>query len=400
MPVTAEAWDDDKYRVPPGVGGDGVVRIQVNGSSGTGVLLYDGRALLTVAHLLDGAQALPSVHWETLAGRQVMQTVAVKIHPGYEPATQNFDLALLWLDGFAPLDAPRYAIYRGDDEQSQAFTFVGYGMRGTGDSGALAYTAQNPNRTMAVNQFETDAAVFRESVGDVMRWTPAPGTQWLADFDNGLAGNDALGLLANIKNLGLGGFEGLIALGDSGGPAFIGEAVAGIASYAFSLGLQGVRPDVDKFVNSSFGEIGSWQRVSAFQQWIDESMQAMYPDVPKMREAVRPAVVEGDAGTTGYAYFWLEFSGWRADPSTKLTVEYETREGTAKAWEDFVPTSGKLVIYPGQTHAVLPVEVIGDVIPEPDEFFYLAVFNPDGAPLAGGAIELLAIRTIINDDFF
>lgn len=45
---------------------------------------------------------------------------------------------------------------------------------------------------------------------------------------------------------------------------------------------------------------------------------------------------------------------------SEVSVEYEIEEGTAVFGEDVIQTSGTLLFQPGQTEAVLPVEIIGD----------------------------------------
>jgi hypothetical protein len=42
--------------------------------------------------------------------------------------------------------------------------------------------------------------------------------------------------------------------------------------------------------------------------------------------------------------------------------------------------------------------VIGDALPEPDETFYLDVFNPQGGSFGEGVAQLTAMRTIVDDD--
>ena len=71
---------------------------------------------------------------------------------------------------------------------------VGYGNPGSGDTGTLTSYSGAPLRLKASTQF---------------------------DADIGTLANDALGRLLNISGTGLGVNEGLIASGDSGGPAFI-----------------------------------------------------------------------------------------------------------------------------------------------------------------------------------
>jgi len=164
-----------------------------------------------------------------------------------------------------------------------------------------------------------------------------------------------------------------------------------------SLSYGSIQPDIDNILNSSFGEIGVWQRISVYQEWIDRSLRANYSDAPTKPEEVKKQVLEGDDGTS-YVYFLVQFIGERNDDMQIVSVDYATRDGTAKAYEDYIPVSGKLNLYPYENHAVIPVEIIGDTIPEPNEYFYLDIFNPVGGSFGEGIIKLTAVRTIIDDD--
>lgn len=137
--------------------------------------------------------------------------------------------------------------------------------------------------------------------------------------------------------------------------------------------------------------------MSYFQQWIDQTVLASYPNAPSRPEDVQKKVAEGSSGTT-YAYFLLLFTGGRAYESQVLSVDYATRDGTAVAGQDYLAVSGTLKLYPGETQAAIPVEIIGDTVPEPDEVFYLDVTNPVGGSFGPGVVTLTAMRTIVNDD--
>lgn len=380
----------------PGLGYDGVVRISVGGYYGTGVLLQDGRTILTSAHLVEDLDSHIDVRFDTIAGEQVVEATSALIHPEYDLVNGNHDLALIWLGSPAPTQAERYALYRDTDEVNQIMTMVGYGATGTGSTGVNFYQSQSP-RAMVVNRFEADAALITTIPGTNIAWQPAPGSQLLADFDNGLTANDALGALLGLWNTGEGDREGLIAPGDSGGPAFIGPTVAGIASYTASLHTFSEYPDIDSSPNSSFGEIGAWQRVSAYQQWIDQAKRTMYADAPTSPAEVKQSVQEGDAGTV-MAYFLLQFTGVRETPEQILQVDFATRDGSGHAGVDYLAVSGTLKLYPNENQAVIPVEIIGDTLAEPDETFYMDVFNPVGGSFGEGIITLTAVRTIIDDD--
>jgi hypothetical protein len=397
--TTVSSYTDSRNRALAGDGFDGVVRVVVGNMYGTGVLLFDGAAVLTAAHLFNQSTKFNSANviFETLSGSQTIASSQVLTHPNYDTANSNNDLALVWLSQDAPITAERYGIYRANNEIGKTITLVGYGIPGSGASGTLTPFNERPVRLKANNQFDADVALLDKYLGEQSIWEAVNGKQLIADFDNGLAQNDALGLLIQKVGLGLGSAEGLISKGDSGGPAFIGNLVAGIASYTSRpSGLDAV-PDINGLSDSSFGEIAAWQRVSAYQQWIDQSLRTMYPNPPASQAAVQKTVTETNVGTTP-VYFWVQFTGFRTDPKQIVSDDYATRSGTALAGQDFIATQGSLKIYPNEDHALILVEVIGDIIPEPDETFYLDVFNPVGGSFGPGVVQLTAVRTILNDD--
>ena len=397
MVSTVTSYTDSRNRAYPGGGYDGVVRISSGSHYGTGVLLYDGRAVLTAAHLFASASASASIHFETSAGSQTVASSRISLSPVYDSAQGNNDLALVWLSSAAPATAERYQLYRSSDEVGQTLTMVGYGLPGTGAAGALTSYSGSPVRLKADNQFDADAGTLKGALGAVMGWSPTAGTQLFADFDNGTTNQDALGQLINRPGTGLGQSEGLVASGDSGGPAFVNGRIAGIASYTAALSSGAINPDIDSAVNSSFGELAAWQRVSHYQQWIDQALRVQYPNAPTRAADVQTRVTEGHSGTT-FAYFLLQFTGVRSDPSQQLSVDYVTRDGSAKAGLDYLPVTGKLVLYSDETQAVIPVEVVGDTAAESDETFYLEVSNPVGGSFGEGVLTLTAMRTIVNDD--
>ena len=396
MVTTSASYLESRHRTYSGEGYDGVVRVSAGAYYGTGVLLFDGRAVLTAAHLFDDAARGAIVHFETSAGTRRIDTQRIEFHPLHDK-DGNYDLALIWLAESAPLAAERYELYRQQDEVGQAFGLVGYGLPGTGSGGVRLDYSGSPMKLKAENRFDVDSAQVSAELGRVMGWRPAADTLLFADFDNGAAAQDAFGRLSQRHDLGLGVAEGLIAPGDSGSPAFLAGKVAGVASYTASLQKGGTKPDIDEMLNSSFGELAAWQRVSHHQQWIDQTLRKHYPSAPTSPDTVKKSVVEGDAGAS-FAFFLLQFTGVRAAPDAWVSVDYATRDGTALAFEDYLPVAGRLVLYQGETQAVIPVEIVGDRVAEPDEYFYLDVFNPVGGDFAPGVTRLTALRKIVDDD--
>ena len=397
MVTTVSSYTETRNRALIGDGYDGVVRVVVGNMYGTGVLLFDGKAVLTAAHLFNGSTGSARVIFESRNGVDTISSNQVVIHPDYNSTNNNSDLALVWLSQDAPVAAERFGIYRAANEVGQTFAMVGYGTPGSGSGGTLSNFNEVPVRVKANNQFDIDIAPLDRFFSESGQWEANKGKQLVADFDNGLSPNDALGSIAGTPGLGLGSSEGLISKGDSGGPAFIGSLVAGIASYTGRLSDSGAVPDIDNTSNSSFGEVAVWQRVSVYQQWIDQALRMRYESPPASQAAVKKMVNEGNSGTTP-VYFWVQLNGYRFDPNLIVSVDYKTRNGSALAGQDYIATQGTLKIYPNENYALVLVEIIADTVPEAEETFYLDVFNPVNAVFGEGLVQLTAVRTIVNDD--
>ena len=81
-------------------------------------------------------------------------------------------------------------------------------------------------------------------------------------------------------------------------------------------------------------------------------------------------------------------------PSTRVTVDWATADGTAKAGVDYTATRGTLTFTPGQTAKTVSVLVLDDVLDEGSETLKLTLSNPSGAYIADGD----ATGTINNFD--
>lgn len=375
----------------------GVVKVSSNGYYGTGSLLYDGTAILTAAHIFTNIASATNIQFELSDGSIENMTASnILIHPNYDNYDDNNDLAIVFLEEYAPFGATRYNINRTTDELTQDFTAVGYGVPGVGSLGE-DLSSTEILRLQTTNTFEILGDELKDILRYSMAWNPLENSILVADFDDGSEEHDALGALINIEDLGTGLSEGLISSGDSGGPAFIDGSIAGVASYTANLSSYNSNPDVDNESNSSFGELGFWQRVSSYEEWIDTSLRENYQNAPTSKEEVI-FEVEEDAGLV---YFFLELLNPPTNRENKTySVEYSTRDGSAIAGEDYIASFGTLKLYEDETYAVIPVEIINDYRYEDDEIFYLDVTNPVGATFLSGVPTLSASRTILNDDFF
>jgi hypothetical protein len=114
------------------------------------------------------------------------------------------------------------------------------------------------------------------------------------------------------------------------------------------------------------------------------------PATPSL--AISDATVdpEGDSGTKN-ATFTVTLSSAAIGP---ITVNYATSDGTANAPGDYTASSGTLTFAAGDTSKTIPVPVVGDTVPEPDETFGVDLSAPSGATISDGH----GIGTIVDDD--
>ena len=278
--VSSKNLNDTKFIASPDQF-TGVVQFKNTntGDTCTGVLLAgDGLHILTAAHCFndqnDSANLNPNanhyvVFFELADGtRQKINVEQIFVHPEWtSDEGSNNDIAIIKLSNEAP-DVESYEIYRGSDEVNQTFTRVGYGIPGTGKDGEIDDPVEDPSvKRFGENIYDALGDIFRDSPENI---TILKGTQLAFDFDNGESENDAFGVQYELKQLGV-DLEVNSTAGDSGGPAFIDGKIAGIASYGFSPIKDGI--DVDnESGNANFGEYSVDIRVSAYANWIDETI--------------------------------------------------------------------------------------------------------------------------------
>lgn len=83
--------------------------------------------------------------------------------------------------------------------------------------------------------------------------------------------------------------------------------------------------------------------------------------------------------------------GWADSPQT---VDYTTSNGTAKAGDDYVATSGTLIFATGQRSATFTVTILDDTVVEGDETVILTLGNPSG----GATIDTSTATLTIGDN--
>ncbi len=102
------------------------------------------------------------------------------------------------------------------------------------------------------------------------------------------------------------------------------------------------------------------------------------------------AVTEGDAGAVP-AVFAVTLS---APSSFDISVDHATADATATAGVDYIAAAGTVVIPAGSVSGIVAVDVLGDLLDEPDETYFVDLANPVNATLA----DAQGLGTILDDD--
>jgi len=82
--------------------------------------------------------------------------------------------------------------------------------------------------------------------------------------------------------------------------------------------------------------------------------------------------------------------------SQSVSVNDATSNGTATAGSDYLAAAGSVSFAPGETSKSIPIAILGDTQPEPDEQFTIVFSNASGAALATPQVTV----TLTNDDPF
>ena len=97
--------------------------------------------------------------------------------------------------------------------------------------------------------------------------------------------------------------------------------------------------------------------------------------------------------------FQVALSSTVSPPSLQtVTVEYETRDGTAVAGEDYTAVRGALTLAPEATGGVISVPLLDDGWAEYREAFSLVISNPSNAMLPDGQTSITVTGTIEDDE--
>lgn len=373
-----------------GLAWTGVARIHDRRVSGSAVLLASGLHLLTVGHLVDDFDfAAGEVVFETTDGTFTREILSVAAHPEFLVNSDGVwhDLAMVTLTQAAPAGAERYALYSGTDEVGNIATLVGYGQ--AQDIYGAMLTETQVTRKAGAN--------IVDAVGTSLVRAGLQGSlfeQLFFDYDDGTTGHDTLGSLVGSIQLGLGGIEAMLTPGDSGGGLFIAQEGAQFLAGINSFVSRNELTDISAAADGSVGDMGAVTRVSSYTGWIEEETgQAQTPigqsGNPPETATVPLQVAEGQ-GTWFLAQLTIA-------ATEQATVDFFTRDGSAVAGLDYIPTSGTLALAEGERWARIFVQTLADNVTEGSESFSIVLINPHGAVFPAGRIELTAERTILDD---
>ena len=302
MVVAGANFNAALYSTPKGTGYDGVAALFVQHSDGnaflcSGALLSGGLNVLTAAHCLTnefGVNITTSVlavfftPGQPATAREIIASSSTVVNPAYTGQTVDaHDVAIVKL-GAAPslgILNSAYSLYLGDPFGKTGQP-VGSGATGTGVTGETqpgGFLLSDRRTGINAIDFSFTDARFNGFFNGFFGTADPYGL--LADFDNGTAERNSSCILTGLQGLGFtwganrpcgGGFrasEVIPGAGDSGGPLFVGNQIAGVASYGLSFGSG--FGDSDNLLNGTFGEFSGWSSTAYNAAWIAKATTAV-----------------------------------------------------------------------------------------------------------------------------
>ena len=226
-------------------------------STGSGVLVGNGRWVLTAAHLLAGTRGMSF----NVGGRTYAADGWVA-HPKYDGNfRKGYDIGLVRLTETVGGVMPA-AMYRGRRELGLQATLVGSGLTGTGLTGAQPPAEADQLARAGTNVIDGTTDKLPNTYRDKL---PRSARILITDFDSPL--DPSVNTTGSPDPTDL---ELLISHGDSGGPLFIdagdglGSVVAGVHSYGEFR---------DERDDSDYGDVTGHTRVSPLRGWVERTIR-------------------------------------------------------------------------------------------------------------------------------
>jgi hypothetical protein len=79
------------------------------------------------------------------------------------------------------------------------------------------------------------------------------------------------------------------------------------------------------------------------------------------------------------------------DPGAAATVNYATADGSASAGQDYVNAQGRLSFATGETSKIISIEIINDILTEPNEVFTISLSFPSDGMLTNPSVATITI---------
>ena len=336
----------------------------------------------SVTFTVAGAAAAPSVTVTSTAQAPVSGEFAVTVRFS-EPVTGFRMSELVIANGRATRSASL------TDRQGYATEHEVYVAPDTGASGEITITVPAGVATDADGNPNTASAAFAIAIASV--WDPLTG---FTLFDNAAGGADVQALSDGTVLRGL--VSGRLNVrADTRSGAAIGSVRMALSGAASSSRTENYAPW------ALFGDRGG----RAFAPGSYTVTATPYPErglsgtAGKTRSVtfrvVLPALSVADARAEEGTDETIDFAvTLDAASRGRVTVDYATSDGTAKAGADYTAKSGTLTFEAGETAKTVSVPVLDDSHDEDSETLTLTLSNPSGATIADGT----ATGTITNTD--
>jgi hypothetical protein len=158
-----------------------------------------------------------------------------------------------------------------------------------------------------------------------------------------------------------------------------------------TLGIEGLQAQYSPTINIEQYEHNDVWTIHGGERRLVDTKTEVIPPTQITEVTTNP--IETDANHINYFLLSIDTA-----QSTNVSIQYETRDGTALAGQDYIATSGTATLLAGELSIAIAVTIIGDQIAESDETFSLVAMQAQGASFLDNSNSLIVSHTIIDDD--